>query len=294
MPDVVVDNGAGTIKWGIAGEESPRKLMQASIVRGPHGKKYIGDELDNCKSFANLNFQQPADRGYICDWGTTQTLWERGLGKSILGVKPADCKLLVTEPPNCPPTIQAQMDSFVFEDLGFSAYCRTQASRLAAANVSAAQRPAVTVVDAGFSFAHASPVFDGYVCNYAVRRVNIGGKLLTNQLKELVSYRVMNMMNETYVMNDAKEKACFVSLDFAKNLEDARGGDSKLRCTYVLPDYQSVTVGYVKSVDEDAAAEPAAKKARKEDVEEEKQTLSLCNERFAVPELLFSPTDIGL
>ena len=48
-----------------------------------------------------------------------------------------------------------------------------------------------------------------------------------------------------------------------------RGGDSKLRCTYVLPDYQSVTVGYVKSVDEDAAAEPAAKKARKEDVEED-------------------------
>ena len=32
-------------------------------------------------------------------------------------------------------------------------------------------------------------MFDGFVANYAVRRVNIGGKLLTNQLKELVSYR---------------------------------------------------------------------------------------------------------
>ena len=83
--------------------------MQASIVRGPHGKKYIGDELDNCKSFANLNFQQPCDRvpssvatvvvvltprqGYICDWGTTHTLWERGLGKPVLNVTTAHSSL---------------------------------------------------------------------------------------------------------------------------------------------------------------------------------------------------------
>jgi len=34
-----------------------------------------------------------------------------------------------------------------------------------------------------------------------VRRLNIGGKLLTNYLKELVSYRQWNMMDEYLLMN---------------------------------------------------------------------------------------------
>jgi actin-related protein 6 len=36
---------------------------------------------------------------------------------------------------------------------------------------------------------HAVPVFDGRVQLAGVRRINIGGKALTNHLKELVSYR---------------------------------------------------------------------------------------------------------
>lgn len=45
------------------------------------------------------------------------------------------------------------------------------------------------VVDAGFSFTHAVPLCDGRVLWPAVRRINLGGKALTNYLKELVSYR---------------------------------------------------------------------------------------------------------
>ena len=45
------------------------------------------------------------------------------------------------------------------------------------------------VVDAGFSFTHTLPFFDGQLLDIGVRRVNIGGKMLTNYFKELVSYR---------------------------------------------------------------------------------------------------------
>ena len=45
------------------------------------------------------------------------------------------------------------------------------------------------------------------------QRTNIGGKLLTNYLKELVSFRQWYMMEDTYVMNAAKEACCYVSLD---------------------------------------------------------------------------------
>jgi len=299
MPNIVVDNGGGSIKWGFAGEQEPRRVMPASIVRGAQNKKYVGDELENCKSFANLHFQQPCDRGYTCDWGTLQTLWERGLSKAVLNVKAPDCTLLVSEPPNCPSSIQKSMDSFIFEDLGFAGYYRTQAARMAAANTKSQVVPAMTVIDCGFSFAHVSPVFDGFVANYAVRRVNIGGKLLTNQLKELVSYRAMNMMNETYTINDAKEKICFVSQNFNQDLETARRNKSELHREYVLPDYQSIPVGFVRDPnapkDKEPEAPPASKRRKKEvEEEDDTQALMMSNERFAVPELLFAPTDIGL
>ncbi len=41
----------------------------------------------------------------------------------------------------------------------------------------------------GFSFSHVVPFFDGQPLLSAVRRINAGGKALTNHLKELVSYR---------------------------------------------------------------------------------------------------------
>jgi actin-related protein len=45
------------------------------------------------------------------------------------------------------------------------------------------------VVDAGFSFTHAVPVFDWRMLGAGMRRIDLGGKALTNFMKELVSYR---------------------------------------------------------------------------------------------------------
>ena len=53
-------------------------------------------------------------------------------------------------------------------------------------------------------------------------RIDVGGKLMTNHLKELVSFRQWNMMEETYIVNDVKEKCCYVSTQFAADLEACR------------------------------------------------------------------------
>ena len=45
--------------------------------------------------------------------------------------------------------------------------------------------------------------------------------MLTNQLKEWISYRELNVMEETFVVNECKEDACFVSMDFNRDLEIA-------------------------------------------------------------------------
>lgn len=55
-------------------------------------------------------------------------------------------------------------------------------------------------------------------------------------------------MDETYVMNQVKEDACFVSQDFTKDIEIARkkGEANTIVREYVLPDFTSIRRGYIR------------------------------------------------
>ena len=109
-------------------------------------------------------------------------------------------------------------------------------------------------------------------------------------------------MEETYLLNEIKEAVSYVSpstQQFSKDLErtwkgrmgDKRTLDSSIVLDYVLPDYEGAIHGYARPHD------PMQSRMRRglqplqgprEDV------LPLGNERFAVPELLFNPSDIGI
>ena len=80
--------------------------------------------------------------------------------------------------------------------MGFQSVMTTSAANLAlrkqwhrTPSALASQAGCGLVLDAGFSATHAIPVFDGNILYNGVRRLNLGGKVLTNYLKELVSYR---------------------------------------------------------------------------------------------------------
>lgn len=45
------------------------------------------------------------------------------------------------------------------------------------------------VIDCGFSFTHIAPILGGRILVDGVKRINLGGKALTNYMKELISYR---------------------------------------------------------------------------------------------------------
>lgn len=161
------------------------------------------------------------------------------------------------------------------------------------------------LVDSGFSHTTVTPLYNGRPVQQAVRRLDIGGKFLTNYLKELVSIRHYNMLDETYLMNEIKEAICFVSEDFKRDLEltyrstsssrkKALGGNADIVVDYVLPDYNASKHGYSRPHDPSASA-----KMRKigsltgaGDVVEDYMTLG--NERFTVPELIFNPLDVGM
>lgn len=58
-----------------------------------------------------------------------------------------------------------------------------------------------------------------------------------------------NMMDETWIINDVKEKLCYVSTDFERELQAAKRSRKvaeKIRREYVLPNGSTVLEGYVK------------------------------------------------
>lgn len=178
-----------------------------------------------------------------------EDVWARAFGKEKLNINPEERSLLVTEPLLAPRSVQEEHDELVFETFGFRAHYRCCAPLLAALNFKNdfptsqfANSPAHLVVDAGYSFTHAVPCFDFHALNYAVKRVNVGGKLLTNFLKESVSYQHIDVHEETWLMNQAKEDCCFVSLKFMDDLRNAECGftrpalgNNNIMCEYSLP-----------------------------------------------------------
>lgn len=78
--------------------------------------------------------------------------------------------------------------------------------------------------------------------------VNVGGKLLTNLLKEVLSYRAFDLMSETHLVNDIKEAACFVSQRFDEDMELCKAGrkpNNPHWRDFVLPNRVDVLRGYV-------------------------------------------------
>lgn len=278
-------------------------------------------------------------------------------GSKRLRCDPSETRLLLTEQPNALPALQANCDQMVFEEFRFASYYRGTAAQFNAyldlGGDSAATdeakpvdpagatpdtkmeddpakgaTPSTTatgaaeirlVIDAGYSFTTITPVLHGRPVHRAVRRLDVGGKLLTNYLTKLLSVRHYDMRHDTYIVNEMKEKACYVALDFAADLDKTwkgarvqlgedgvneakrrrldtyRQGSDGIAKEYVLPDYHTRKEGIVR--DYDAAAVAARSRKGADDLaaaSAAEDVLVLRNERFAVPELLFNPADIGL
>lgn len=150
-----------------------------------------------------------------------------------------------------------------------------------------------------------TPLFHGRPINQAIRRLDIGGKFLTNYLKELVSIRQYNMLDETHLMNEVKEAICYVSQDFKRDLErtwkrtstnrrQALDGEKEIVVDYVLPDYNAHKQGFMRPHDPSLSAKlrKMGSMAGAGNVAED--AMKLASERFTVPELLFSPGDVGM
>lgn len=249
-------------------------------------KSFIGNQLDDIKDLSGLYYLLPFQKGYLVNWDTQRQVWGH-VFQTLLKITPSDLNLVITEPPFNFPSVREAMVEVLFEEYGFSSLCLTTPSSLSSYHqlVSYPDRPCCLVVDCGYSFTHIVPFYRGKALLESALRIDVGGKLLSNHLKEIVSYRQLNVMDETYVMNQVKEETCFVSQDLYGDMALARekGEANTIALDYVLPDFTAVKTGYIR---------PKGK-TEKTGVADE-QILRLANERFSIPEILFNPSDVSI
>lgn len=221
---------------------------------------------------------------------TEKTIWDYCFGKDVLGINPSETDIIITEPQFNFKFLQEAVCELLFEEYEFHAVSRTTSATLADYYYSVTQAAnkktlCTLVVDCGYSFTHIVPYVNGVKVLESVKRIDIGGKALTNHLKEIISYRQLHVLDETYLMNQVKEDVCFVSTDFMEDMKIAkkRFPENTIMREYVLPDYSTIRRGYVRKVEE------TGQRAK-----DNEQILRLNNERFTVPELLFHPLDVGV
>ena len=205
-----------------------------------------------------------------------------------------DCTFLLLEPPFVPSVVSEGVDCILFRELGLGKVARLLGPCMAAIQyhmfcqsmptMSQSLHPkndnqssssslwindntkCCCVVDSGYSFTHVVPTQNaGEAITTAIRRLDLGGKVLTNLLKEFVTYRQWNMMDEYHIVNDVKEQLCFVSDQFELEMTKARNIRKGMRWfdrEYLLPDFVNTVRGSVR------LPEPLQRKREMEEMEQ--------------------------
>jgi len=255
-------------------------------------KKVVGHEILEITDVSSLNLKRSVDRGYVVNWELQKEVWSHGLKVLLKDMKNTGhvAGIVVSEPYMNLPSMQESLRSLLSEEMKFTSVLVMYPATMAlfylgfcvppAHQSLAMQAGAGIVIDVGFSYTHIVPIFDWRPIKGAIKRIDLGGKALTNYMKELVSYRSMNMMKETNLMEHIREKLGFISLDVDKDLKASKGKQSPFRVEWFLPDGVTSKWGHIR--------DPSQPRGPKDPI------LVVNNERFMVPELLFNPSDIGL
>lgn len=288
MRTLVIDNGTSEVKLNWAGQENCVHVQNA-MMRSRDRRLWLGNAVDLCKDLIGLQYRRPLDRGQLYSWELEKPIWDWIWDTKEVVESPDEFKesnLVLTETPGTLPACSGNTDQIIFEEYEFANYRRCAPQVLAANAHTEGSKEAKLVVDLGFYATHVVPVFNQTTTvDAGIRRLDIGGKMLTNYLKETISYRYYNMMEESAIINRLKERTCFTSLNFGQDLEKWYSQHQSRRFTdfamcYALPSTHEDPYGHVI---------PDIKQGLEDQRAGKEQVLILENERFSIPESLFDP-----
>ncbi|XP_038603490.1 actin-related protein T3 [Tachyglossus aculeatus] len=257
-PAVVIDNGSGFIKSGMAGVRAPR-FVYANIAgwgRGQLGAHtmrdlYVGEEAQARRS--SLFISYPVERGIITSWEEMEAIW-RNIYEKNLKVEASGRPVLLTETALNPLANRQRMTELFFETFGVPAFYVSVQAALA---LYASGRTTGCVLDCGDGVTACVPVLECHCLPHAVLRLELAGRDLTDHLTRLLTESGILLLKteERRIVRNIKETGCYVALSLD------REAAKKATRAYRLPDGK---------------------------------VIEIADQLFRCPESLFSPSDVGV
>lgn len=199
-----------------------------------------GDEAADSRVRPSLDCTYPVDEGIVKNWEDMDHLWNYTFTEK-LKIDPKEHKILLTEPPMNPKENREKLCEHMFEAFGFD---QVNVSIQAMLTLYAQGLFTGVVVDTGDGVSHVVPVFEGFVPENLIARLNVAGRHVTNYLTKLLLLRgyAFNRTADFETVRQIKEKLCYVACDIGAERKLALE-TTVLEETYTLPDGRVIKLG---------------------------------------------------